>query len=555
MANSILLGNKQTVLHLTHDLEVVASEWKKDDLAPLTKSLLAGQSSIIIQEGHFEIQLDLGIRTDVLRLTKGQSMNIPAGAAASLKCESTNGQTLHINTGKSANQDEDTDKNINRDFGPRKFSTPTLSDLKEKLSLGLSSEPSNWRDLENSLHEISEHSVSTASPYFMNQLFSGVLPETLASEAVINRFRTTLATFEASPTFTAVEIEVIDQLGELVGWKNQERDGVGLPGGSAANFMAIHCARHLKSPLFRTRGPQGEKFKIFVSELAHYSLSKACLATGLGTDALVSVAVDEQGRMSAKDLKRDIEISKSRGETPLLVCATAGTTVAGAFDPIDQIAELCEELSLWLHVDAAWGGPALFSSKARILMKGVHRADSVTFDAHKLLGSRLTSSFFLTRHRDLLNQANDGGGEDYLFHSTTTELDRGRSSWQCGRGADALSLWALWKLHGTKGLGNFVDRLLAVRDESVEWIKSEPRLALVFEPTYLNICVRLKNSSGSVDKNSAIKAREAMKAEDFSFVNFSEDSEGSFLRLILAHPKIDIHVIKAILTRALEITK
>lgn len=542
MANSSAPSYQKSVLHRTDAFEVAACEWIKSDVfsAPLGPSWR--QCSTLVQDGRFESRLDLGLKTETQVLEEGQTITAPLGSRIELRCLSPRGRTLHVHTSQTSNEPGGEER--------KKFSTPSLEQIKDSVDLKLGPQAATWSELENSLKQITDNSISTSSPYFMNQLFSGVFPETLASESIINQFRTTLATFEASPALTAVELEVIDRLCELVGWAEQARDGVGVSGGSAANFMAIHCARHQKVPEFRKRGPQGERFKIFVSNSAHYSLRKACLATGLGTDALVSVETDPGGRMKPDHLSEVIVAAKSRGEIPLLVCATAGTTVGGAFDPIDSIAEICGKFSVWHHVDAAWGGPVLFSTKARSLMNGVHRADSVTFDAHKLFGSRLTSSFFLTRHQGLLRDANDSGGDDYLFHSATTDLDRGRLSWQCGRGAEALSFWSLWKLHGTSGLGEFVDRLLSVRDESVRWIKTQPELSLVSEPAFLNICVRIGN-----DRDAAIKARDVMKADDFAFVNFSGDHEGSFLRLILAHPKVDFQVVQSILQRAIASTK
>lgn len=532
---------KRAVIHSTEAFEIATCEWSgASEFEP--QSFGWSLCSVLIQEGRFEVRLDLGLRKETLIREAGQVITTPLGGLHEIRCVSEFGRTLHVFTKKTS------ETGMNAKASLQKFSTPSLSHLKGVIDLKLGEQPTTWAQLETNLKSIAENSITTSSPYFMNQLFSGVFPETLASEAVLNQARTTMATFEASPAFTAIELEVVDRLGELIGWKDSDRDGVGVPGGSAANLMAVHCARHKRIPEFRKLGPRGEKFKVFVSKAAHYSLKKACLATGLGTDALIAIDTDSNGRIRIDQLKSELESSKRRGETPLLVCATAGTTVLGAFDPLNAIADLCQSFSVWLHVDAAWGGPVLFSTKNRQLMDGVERADSVTFDAHKLFGSRLTSSFFLTRHRGLLFEANDSGGDDYLFHAEKTELDRGRSSWQCGRGAEALSFWSLWKSQGTNGLGQFVERLFDVRDESVRWIKEQPGLTLISDPTFLNICVRIK----SKDPEASLKAREKMKADDFAFVNFSSDREGSFLRLILAHPKTDVPLIRAILQRALE---
>ena len=131
-------------------------------------------------------------------------------------------------------------------------------------------------------------------------------------------------------------------------------------------------------------------------------------------------------------------------------------------------------------------------------------------------------------------EANDVVGGDYIFHTDVATTDRGRVSWQCGRGADSLAFWALWKNNGAEGLGTFVDRLFTLRDEAVRWIQQQPRLELVSNPTYLNICVRiLPPDTADFDAHWSRKAREELIADNCAMVNFARDSKGSFLRLIL----------------------
>jgi glutamate/tyrosine decarboxylase-like PLP-dependent enzyme len=257
--------------------------------------------------------------------------------------------------------------------------------------------------------------------------------------------------------------------------------------------------------------------------------------------------------MRAPELDRLLTLSRENGAVPLMVAATSGTTVRGSFDELPLLAEICGRHKVWLHADAAWGGPALFSSKLRHLVQGIDFADSVTFDAHKLFGASVTSSFFLTRHERILLEANDVAGGDYLFHAADPNLDRGRLSWQCGRGADAFSFWTIWKSLGTEGLGVFVERLISIREESTAWIEEQPRLELIGEPDYLNLCVRVRPPVGVVNKDWSRVVREQLKNENRAMVNFSANAEGSFLRLILAHPYLTFAHVQQILTWALEV--
>lgn len=527
---------KRNILYQTDKFEIVSIEWTQNSLTEVHNHGWS-QCHVLIEEGLFKNTLDLGVKLETRIFEKGQLVSSPVGARHHLKCLSESGKTLHVYTPKIQELTED-----------GKFSSTVETALLKDLQLGSAE---NFDQLSILMKEIQQQSLSTHSPLFMNQLFAGVFPHSIAAAEVLAQTRTTMATIEASPVFTKIETEIVQKLGELIGWSEDERDGVGVPGGSSANFMALHCARQKHSPDYRKKGFGTEKYKIYVSQEAHYSFQKACIVLGFGEESLVTIETDSQGKMKAQSLLEQVQSDISHGYTPLLACATAGTTVYGAFDPIEEMAHVCKKFNIWLHVDGAWGGPALFSERLKPLLKGVEQADSFTFDAHKLFGSGLTCSFFLTRHPNLLLEANDVSGATYLFHGR--DADPGKKSWQCGRGADALSFWMLWKNSGTSGLGQFVDKLLAVRDESIEWIKSQARLKIVSDPEYLNLCVEILPPNGKIDSDWSKSVRQKLIEQNSAMVNFSENSEGSFLRMILAHPYLEFRHIQQILLAALDI--
>ncbi len=539
MASSLQNSNLgRTVLFHTEAFEVVSIEWQLASRSPPHDHGWS-QCFVLIEEGLFENTLDLGMKREIQRLEVGQVLSTPVGAKHEMSCLSAIGRTVHVYTPK-----------LNELSGAGTFQIQSLKDLRNDLAL---SGPTGLDSLKKILSQIRLHSISTHSPYFMNQLFSGILPQMLLAEDLISQTKTTLATHEASPTFSAIESEVIQTVGRVIGWPEGQRDGVSVPGGSAANFMAIHCARHRFSPEIKHQGLSGQKFKIYVSGEAHYSFKKACLALGLGTDSLAAVPVDDRGRMKPQALAQMIREHLALGETPLMVAATSGTTVLGAFDPIDQISAVCKTHSLWLHVDAAWGGPALFSKKIRDHFRGVELADSLTFDAHKLFGASLTCSFFLNRYPGLLLEANDVSGGDYLFHPGE-EVDRGKMSWQCGRKADAVSFWTIWKSLGTEGLGQFVDRLLDIQEQTRLWIQTQPRLKLVADPEFLNVCVRVQPPRSEISEASWSQiVRVSLKKKNLAMVNYSTNEQGPFLRLILAHPYLEFKHVCQILEWALEV--
>lgn len=447
-----------------------------------------------------------------------------------------------------------------KNFHPTNFAAKAPSVLKKELGITLGTEGISDSEFKDLLARLRKNRISTDSPFFMNQLFSGVRPEILEAESLIAESRTTMATYEASGPFTLIELETVRALTREIGWP-ETSEGVVVPGGSAANFMAIHCARANASGDFRKWGNRPH-WKIFSTREAHYSLEKAVLALGLGLESLVTVDVDEYGRMSPRSLQEKINEVKSDGHEPLMVICTAGTTVLGQFDPIDEICEVAN--GLWVHVDGAWGGPALFSGTAKSLLRGLEKATSFTFDAHKLLGSDLTCSLFLTQFAGILLEANDVHGGEYLFHEVSDgvsgrDYDRGRVSWQCGRRPEIVSFWGLWKKLGTKGLGDIVDSKLQLKNEVLEWIQNQKGLRLLQDPPYLNICVEvlkpMGNNQFASDKNWSKTVRNVLKRENKALVNFSvTQNQTTFLRLILAHHELRTQDLIQILDWALAVT-
>jgi glutamate decarboxylase/sulfinoalanine decarboxylase len=520
--------------------ELIASQWAIHSTQIYHQNSSWLQCQILIQSGHFELTMTSGRTQQTQLLNTGNCATIcTQSQSIHLRCLSLTGQTLSLYTGK-----------LQKPTSHRIFNSTLVPDL--RLSPGPSKDP-----ISQVLESLQNHCISTDSVYFMNQLFSGIWPETVLAEKLIAQTKTTLATQEASPVFSQMEKEIITSLADLLGWPLDRRQGIGVPGGSSANFMAVHCARHCAFPEVKEQGMIRQACKIFVSQEAHYSFKKAAAALGLGLNSIVEVPTNAHGQMIPEQLDALIQQSIHQNTTPLLVGTTSGTTVTGAFDPIAPIALICKKYHLWLHVDAAWGGPVIFSQTKRSLMQGVQFADSITFDAHKLLGAGITCSFFLTQHPTILQEANDVSGAQYLFHAANS--DPGRLSWQCGRRADAVSFWAIWKSLGTNGIGAFVDHLFTLRQEVLQWIKDQPRLILMAQPQYLNLCIKIlpPASTHQNDHTCAswtLKVRETLKAKNLAFVNFSEAHGETFLRLILAHPKLTTEHVTQILQWALDLT-
>lgn len=229
---------------------------------------------------------------------------------------------------------------------------------------------------------------------------------------------------------------------------------------------------------------------MFASEQAHYSAQKNALLLGIGIDNCIKIPCDKVGKMLVPELEKEIIKAKNEGGLPFFVVATAGTTVLGAFDPFHGIADVCQKHGLWLHIDACWGGSAMFSKKYRHLCNGVERSDSIMWNAHKMLMMPIQCSLLLTKHEGLLSKVNSCD-VPYLFQPKKpydVEYDVGRNLIQCSRRVDSFKLWIAWKANGDEGFEKHVDALMDTAEYLTELVKQREHFRLVIsEPQFTNI--------------------------------------------------------------------
>ena len=410
------------------------------------------------------------------------------------------------------------------------------------------------QELVEAVETVLKHSVDNSHPMVMNQLFSGFDVHSFLGQVLNSLRNTTMATFEVAPVATMIEHLLIKKLGDLIGFDSP--GGIMVTGGSQANYQALLCARQSRFPEMKERGVQGRQLTAFVSEQSHYSFEKAFLMLGLGTKYLIKVASGPDKKMDPNALEKAIQESQARGETPFFVASTAGTTVFGAFDPIKDVQVIADRYDLWHHVDGAWGAPVLFSKKYKHLMDGVSQADSVTWDAHKLMGIHLISSFIILKDSQILRQTNDISGAEYIFHEEgDASFNFGPSSVQCGRRADALGLWLAWLAKGDEGYAQMVENLMLLREQFVEQLRAEPRIQMIDEPGFLNVCYQVKSTNPEVSNSDLTLAiREQLIQSQTAMVNYSKLKEtGNFFRMILANPQLKLTDLTSILDETLRL--
>lgn len=423
--------------------------------------------------------------------------------------------------------------------------------LRALLDLDLREHGESHKQLLQRVRDVARYSVKTCHPRFFNQLFAGVDYHALTGRLLTETLNTSQYTYEVAPVFVLMEEEVLCKLRSLVGWS--EGDGIFCPGGSMSNMYAMNVARYWAFPQVKTQGLWATpRMAIFTSQQGHYSMKKAAAFLGIGTDNVFIVQVDESGSMRPEDLEAKIVQAKSQDAVPFFVNATAGTTVQGAFDPLNRIADISERNGMWMHVDAAWGGSVLFSKKHKHLVAGIERANSVTWNPHKMLLAGLQCSVVLFRDTTNLLMHCHSAKATYLFQQDKfydTSLDTGDKSIQCGRKVDCLKLWLMWKAIGTHGLSERVEKAFALARYLVEEMEKRDNFKLVCKGPFVNVCFwfippSLRGKENSADYQESLSKvapviKERMMKRGTMMVGYQPmDGHVNFFRMVVVSPQL-----------------
>ncbi|MEM9561000.1 MAG: pyridoxal-dependent decarboxylase [Actinomycetota bacterium] len=322
--------------------------------------------------------------------------------------------------------------------------------------------------------QIIEWSMHTGHPRFVNQNFAGADPISVVGDWLGAALNTTGATYEVAPVFTLMESAVLHKLGRLAGYVDRpEADLPALPpgvfcaGGSMGTLLALQLARHRHQPDITTVGSNGDRLALFVSASGHYAATKSASLLGIGSDGVVEVDTDGHGRMVPDALGDAIVGARRAGHVPFAVIGTAGTTVTAAFDELGALADICRREDLWLHVDACYGGSALFSPAQAWRLDGVEHSDSMVWNLHKMMGMTQQCTALLVKDPTRL-AACFAARADYLFQSDKLngEYDSGDRTFMCARRIDGLKLWLTWKARGDRAFAARIDHAVAMAEHT-----------------------------------------------------------------------------------------
>ena len=396
------------------------------------------------------------------------------------------------------------------------------TDIRSKLDLNLSEKGMITSEFKSELNKLILSTPKSSSKLFFNQLFGGRHSKAVLGDLIAVFLNNSMATYKIAGPQVGVEKEILKKVCQLIGY-NGNSGGTFPTGGSMSNFMSLIMARDKVDSSIKDKGTT-QKLIAYSSENAHYSMAKNASFAGIGRENVRYIKSNERGQINISAFKKQVKEDLANGFLPFYLNATAGTTVLCAFDNISELYPICNQYNIWLHLDGAFGGSVIFSTKQKQLVEGISQTNSFCFNAHKTLGAPLSTSVLVVKNQEELYNSfkNDAS---YLYQTHDEEFNLGHTSFECGRRNNALKLWTMWKAIGTNGLAKIIDHEFNLAEFALNYVKNNSDYTLYSFENSLSVCFNYKDFD-PVDLCTKLYEKNKL------MVGFGSFHKNTFVRLV-----------------------
>src|SRR5881398_2894602 len=225
-----------------------------------------------------------------------------------------------------------------------------------------------------------------AHPQFMSYFSCTTTSPGILAEIITGALNVNAMTWRTAPAGVELETLVLDWLRQWLQLPN-EFTGVVYDTASISTMHELATAREQIAPNTRKLGLSGRdlpRFRIYTSDQAHSSIEKGAIALGIGEDNVQRVPSDAEFRLEVAALRAMVERDVAEKFKPLAVVATVGTTSTANVDPVPEIAKICREHRMWLHIDGAYGAGLALLPECKSITAGWNEADSIVVNPHKM---------------------------------------------------------------------------------------------------------------------------------------------------------------------------
>jgi L-2,4-diaminobutyrate decarboxylase len=380
-------------------------------------------------------------------------------------------------------------------------------------------------------------------PRYVGHQVTSPLPLAALADLVAALLNNGGAVYEMGPVSTAMERSLAAWFGAQLGF-GPGCDATFTSGGSAGNLTALLAARQACAGFDSwTEGAHaGPPLAVLASDQTHYCVKRSVQIMGWGAAGVAPVSTDARYRMRPDALEAAHRRAESAGRKVIAVVASAGSTATGAIDPLDAIADYCEAHGLWLHVDGAHGASLALSERYRPLLRGIERADSVVWDAHKMLlvPALVTIVAFREGGRSYSAFAQDAS---YLFAGNAPEeewFNAGVRTLECTKRMMSLKVYASLAAYGAAYFGDYVTRMVDLAKRFAAMIRTRDDFEVAVEPDCNIVCFRYvggPDATAAARNALQLRIREQVLASGaFYLVQTRLRDEVMFLRVTLINP-------------------
>lgn len=398
---------------------------------------------------------------------------------------------------------------------------------------------------------IIEHSIHIQDPRYMGHQTATVAPIAGLAGLVSDVLNNGTGVYEMGPASNALEKLVTDLMASYIGY-NTSASGILTSGGTLANLTALLAARKAKNTHDVWQEGHKDKLAVIVSEESHYCIDRAARIMGFGDDGIITVPVDEHFKIKTELLEEYYANAVKNGYEVIAVVGCACSTATGSYDDLEALATFSKKHNLWFHVDGAHGGAVIFSEKHKSLVKGIHLADSVVIDFHKMLMTpALTTALIFGEGKDVYKTFAQKA--QYLWDAPQSEdwFNSGKRTFECTKLMMSVKVYTILKSYGVKIFEQNVNQLHEAASHFAEMIIERPSFELLIKPESNIVNFRYVNNKSLEENqdlnivNSTIR-QQLIESGEFYIVQTTVNDK-KYLRCTIMNPFTNKDHFKALL--------
>jgi aromatic-L-amino-acid decarboxylase len=378
-------------------------------------------------------------------------------------------------------------------------------------------------------------------PRFFAYFSISAAPVTILAEALAAALDVNAMLWRTSPAATELEDVTLGWLREMLGLPATFH-GIIYDTASISGYTALAAARESLGLEIRERGMGGRSdlpaLRVYITDQTHSHIEKGAIALGVGRENVIRIPIDDDFRMRPEALEQALDDDLAHGRRPMCAVATVGTTSTTSSDPVAAAREITRKRNVWLHVDAAYAGPAAILPEFRSLLDPAHGAESIVVNPHKWLFVPIDLSVLFVRDPELLRRTFSLAA-DYLVAPETDVHNYMDYGLQLGRRFRALKLWFAIRTYGVHGLQQHLRGHIALAQEFAGWVAAEPQWEIAAPHPLSVVCYRFVPAGHDDAALDALNAAimDDVNADGRIFISSTKLRGRSVLRLAIGNER------------------